>query len=224
MKYRGFSPVWMKIVNKLVSKIKQVELSNYILKPKQYFRRALTRLYLGHQCIFRDNGFGFRLRHMSTMLRKSKDQRGQRTILHPDTWNFVERTGRISGMCPWAGLRIVPLTISPSFQMPTKEFVSNKVCSNCEYHIESTLLLQKRVKFAQHIWMQFQDQIQDSQQLEQTPIACDKDLLLNCHQCGSNFDHIGLKAHINEIHGQDHAEDCVFCLILLNSCSFKLEE
>lgn len=44
MKYRGFSPVWMKIVNKLVSKIKQVELSNYILKPKQYFRRALTRL------------------------------------------------------------------------------------------------------------------------------------------------------------------------------------
>lgn len=201
-----------------------MELSKYISKYKQHFCRALILLYLGYQCILSDNGFGFRLGYLSTLLCESKDWRGQWTILHPDTRNFVERTGRIWGMCPWAGRIIVSLTISLSFQMPTKEFVSNKVCSNCEYHIESTLLLQKRVKFAQHIWMKFQDQIQDTQDLEQTPIVCDKDLLLNCHQCGSNFDHIGLKAHINEVHGQDHAADCVFCSILLNSCSFKSEE
>lgn len=101
------------------------------------------------------------------------------------------------------------LQITPNPETP------QKVCANCEYQLESSMLLWKRIKFTQSVWTRYQDRIRDSITTDDKPIICDKDLLLNCHLCASGFDYRGLQSHLRSKHGTDHVSGCELCMILL---------
>lgn len=91
------------------------------------------------------------------------------------------------------------------------------MCSSCEFQIEATLLLRKRVQFASNVWRLCQDRLEGASPGDVKPMYCDNELLLNCHLCPTSVDLQALQSHMKIEHGMKHVRECSLCAVLCGS-------